>query len=192
MTNAMRLVLLDGDLPGVELSRRATERLAAIRGEFSPAVDSEALVVAPWDAGQVRWWTWAGARANGVVAAALASVRPGLVDELDRCDNRYVKLRGDATMGEVGEALRAARDAHGGGSRASRGACQRRCVEAAEVLRAAAPRVGRGDPVVACRRSRRLPRNRWRVARRRCAPAGLTPPFLQRADDTCRQRIPCR
>jgi len=61
----------------------------------------------------VRWWTWAGARANGVAAAALASVRPGLVDELDRYDNRYIKLRGDATVGEVREALRAARDAHG-------------------------------------------------------------------------------
>jgi len=70
MTNAMRRVLLDGDLPGVELSRRATERLAAIRGEYSATVDSEALVVAPWDSGQTRWWTWAGARANGVVAAA--------------------------------------------------------------------------------------------------------------------------
>ncbi len=113
MTNAMRLVLLDGDLQGVELSRRATERLAAIREEYSATVDSEALVVAPWDSGQVRWWTWAGARANGVVALALSSVSPGLVDELDRYDNRYIKLRGDATVGEVREALRAARDAHG-------------------------------------------------------------------------------
>lgn len=55
----------------------------------------------------------AGARANGVVALALSSVSPGLVDELDRYDNRYIKLRGDATVGEVREALRAARDAHG-------------------------------------------------------------------------------
>jgi len=47
MTSTMRLVLLDGDLSGVELSRRATERFAAIRGEYSTTVDSEALVVAP-------------------------------------------------------------------------------------------------------------------------------------------------
>jgi len=77
MTNAMRLVLLDGDLPGVALSRRANGRLAAIRGEYSTTVGSEALVVAPWDSRQVRWWTGAGARANGVVASALASVRQG-------------------------------------------------------------------------------------------------------------------
>jgi len=36
-------------------------------------------------------------------------VRPGFVDELDR----YIKLRVDATVTEVREALRAARDAHG-------------------------------------------------------------------------------
>jgi hypothetical protein len=36
-----------------------------------------------------------------------------LVDELDRYDNRYIKLRADATVIEVREALRAARDAHG-------------------------------------------------------------------------------
>jgi len=71
------------------------------------------LVVAPWDSGQVRWWTWAGAWANGVLATALAWIDPGLVDELDRYDNRYVKLRGDATAGQLRQALQAAKQSFG-------------------------------------------------------------------------------
>lgn len=113
MTNAMREVVLDGALPGVELSRRAADRLALVREEYAGAASSAGLVVASWDSGQVRWWTWAGARANGVLAAALALVDPGLVDELDRYDNRYVKLRGDATVGQLRQALQAARESFG-------------------------------------------------------------------------------
>lgn len=113
MTNAMREVVLDGTLPGVQLSRRAAERLALVREEYALTVSSVGLVVAPWDSGQVRWWTWAGARANGVLATALASINPGLVDELDRYDNRYVKLRGDATAGQLRQALQAVRQSFG-------------------------------------------------------------------------------
>jgi ATP-dependent Lhr-like helicase len=40
-----------------------------------------------------------------VLAAALSAVAPGLVDELERYDNRYVKLRGDATPGAVRQAV---------------------------------------------------------------------------------------
>jgi ATP-dependent Lhr-like helicase len=113
MTNAMREVVLDGELPGMELSRRATERLAALREELALTVSGAGRVVATWDSGQVRWWTWAGARANAVVAAALAATDAGLVDELDRYDNRYIKLRGDATAGRLRQALQTARAAYG-------------------------------------------------------------------------------
>ena len=113
MTNAMREVVLDGELPGVELSRRATDRLAAVREELAPTVSVGGRVIAPWDSGQVRWWTWAGARANGVVAAALAAVAPGLVDELDRYDNRYIKLQGDATASQLRQGLQTARERYG-------------------------------------------------------------------------------
>ncbi len=109
LTNSMRRVLLDGSLPGVQLSRRATDRLAAVREEYAATVHPDGLVVVPWDSGQLRWWTWAGARANGAIGASLVSVAPDLVDELDRYDNRYVKLRGDATAGAVREALIAAK-----------------------------------------------------------------------------------
>jgi ATP-dependent helicase Lhr and Lhr-like helicase len=61
--------------------------------------------VAPRDSGQVRWWTWAGARANASLAAVLAAVQPDMVEELDRYDNRYIKLRGDATAGALRQAL---------------------------------------------------------------------------------------
>jgi len=108
LTDAMRRVLLGATLDGVRLSERARRQIAATRGEHSGVVDTSGSVIADWDSGQARWWTWAGARANGVVAAALAAVEPGLVDELDRYDNRYVKLRGDATAGAVRAALTAA------------------------------------------------------------------------------------
>lgn len=84
MTNAMREVVLDGQLPGDGLSRRATERLAVVRDELAPTVSAMGRVLAAWDSGQVRRWTWAGARANGVVGAALTAVDPGLVDDLNR------------------------------------------------------------------------------------------------------------
>jgi ATP-dependent Lhr-like helicase len=108
LSNAMRQVLLEAPLDGITLSQRAQTRLVACRSEFTPTVDQLGLVVQRWDASQVRWWTWAGARANGMLAAAMAAVCPGLVDELDRYDNRYVKLRGDATAAAVRDALRRA------------------------------------------------------------------------------------
>ena len=54
----------------------------------------------------MRWWTWGGARANAVLGAALSEMEPGLVDEVDRFDNRYLRLRGDATTGALRAALR--------------------------------------------------------------------------------------
>jgi len=76
-------------------------------------VDPAATVVAHWDSGQVRWWTWAGARANALLATALTQVAPELVDEVDRHDNRYLRLRGDATTGALRVALRVARERFG-------------------------------------------------------------------------------
>lgn len=101
LTDAMRRVLLGADPPGTVLSRRAVDRLAAVREELAATVTPGATVVAGWDEGQVRWWTWAGARANGLLAAALSAVDSGLVDELERYDNRYVKLTGASTAGSV-------------------------------------------------------------------------------------------
>lgn len=109
MTDAMRRVLLGAGLQGVTLSKRATVRLASVREEAAGTVDVRGSVVSSWDRDQLRWWTWGGARANSLLGAALTEVSPGLVDELDRYDNRYLKLRGDASVGAVGAALREAR-----------------------------------------------------------------------------------
>jgi ATP-dependent Lhr-like helicase len=106
-------VALGADMPGVSLTSRATERLALIREEVTPTVSESASLVLPHDSGQARWWTWAGGRANGVLAAALSAAAPGLVDELERYDNRYVKLRGDATPGAVRKAVSEARKRFG-------------------------------------------------------------------------------
>lgn len=113
LTDAMRRVVLGADMPGVSLTKRATERLALVRGESEPTVSAETSLVLSHDSGQARWWTWAGGRANGVLAAALSAVAAGLVDELERYDNRYVKLRGDATAGAVRGAVTEARKRFG-------------------------------------------------------------------------------
>lgn len=105
VTDATRRVLLGADPSAVALTIRARDRLTALREELAPFVHAEAALVVPHDSGQVRWWTWAGGRANGVLATALAAVDPGLLDPLERHDNRYVMLRGDASTMSVRTAL---------------------------------------------------------------------------------------
>lgn len=109
LTDAMRRVLLGADPPGVELSRRAVAQLATVRAQNSVLVDDSATILAEADNGHLRWWTWAGARANALLGAALTEIDATLVDQSDRFDNRYVRLRGDATAGWVSAALRSAR-----------------------------------------------------------------------------------
>jgi ATP-dependent Lhr-like helicase len=112
MTVAMRRVLIGAEPGAASLTRRATERIAAIRAENAVTVDADVTVISR-DGAQVRWWTWAGARANALLAVALSEVDPGLVDEVDRYDNRYLKMRADASAGSVRAAVRAARDRFG-------------------------------------------------------------------------------
>lgn len=69
------------------------------------------------DGDQMRWWTWAGGRANAVLTAALGRVAAELADDTDRYDNRYMRLHADATAGALTEALRAARREFGDGLR---------------------------------------------------------------------------
>ncbi|WP_051517989.1 DEAD/DEAH box helicase [Intrasporangium chromatireducens] len=107
LSNAIRRVLLGATPSGVVLSTRAVARLEALRAQYAHRVSEDARVVAEED-GRVRWWTFAGMRANAVLTAALGLVAPELLDEWS-AGNLNVPLRSDATAGAVASALRAAR-----------------------------------------------------------------------------------
>nr|WP_221473578.1 DEAD/DEAH box helicase [Planomonospora venezuelensis] len=93
LSRAMRSVLLGVD-PPVRLSRRAAERLAAVREDAPGVVHPGGTVVTRNPGtGDVRWWTWAGFRTNTTLAATLEGVAvPG-----QRVDHGSVRLRDDLT-----------------------------------------------------------------------------------------------
>ncbi|MEW2352970.1 DEAD/DEAH box helicase [Spirillospora sp. NPDC029432] len=92
LTRAMRDVLLGAD-PPVTLTRRATTRLARLRtDEATDAVHPAGSVIAVTGT-DVRWWTWAGYRANATLTATLSSV----TDPAQRPTDLYLRLRQDLT-----------------------------------------------------------------------------------------------
>jgi ATP-dependent Lhr-like helicase len=103
VTRAMRAVLL-GEDPPVELSRRAVDRLAALRQDAATTVAPGGTVIVRGPDGDVRWWTWAGYRTNVTLAATL---RP-LVDPDRRVGDEYIRLHDDATLRAWQEVLRRA------------------------------------------------------------------------------------
>jgi ATP-dependent Lhr-like helicase len=110
LCDAMRRVLLGTDPSGVRLTRRATAQLAKVRDALAHTVNADGTVLVRDQAGPVRWWTWAGARATTQLAAALSRVAPGLVAGGDRFDNRALRLADGATSGGLRSALRAITD----------------------------------------------------------------------------------
>jgi ATP-dependent helicase Lhr and Lhr-like helicase len=94
---ARRDVLL-GDDPAVVVSRLAEEALGRERTAAAGSVSRHGTVV---DTGEAWWWTWAGARANATIAAAL----PGVVDARSRYENDRLRLRGDVGLREIAEAV---------------------------------------------------------------------------------------
>lgn len=91
LTQAMRDVLLAVD-PPVALTRRATNRLAEVRESGIDSVHpGGTLIVRNGD--DVRWWTWAGLRANLVLAATLR----GVAHPIQPGEDTYIRLRGDLT-----------------------------------------------------------------------------------------------
>lgn len=95
LARAMREVMLGAD-PQVSLTRRARHRLAEMRELERSTVRSGGTVVARTTAGDVRWWTWAGYRAN----ATLASTLSGIADPMQGAGDLYVRLRKDLTPAE--------------------------------------------------------------------------------------------
>ncbi|HEX4862496.1 MAG TPA: DEAD/DEAH box helicase [Acidimicrobiales bacterium] len=73
VARGVRDVLLGTDLPGVDVSRRATERLSRLREDYSWVRPSRTTVV--FGKGRPRWWTFAGWKANLALAQVAGCVR---------------------------------------------------------------------------------------------------------------------
>ena len=91
LTRAVREVLLGAD-PPVALTERAQQALAKARDEQIATVHPGGTVITR-DTGDVRWWTWAGYRANATLAATFSE----LTDGLQRFDDASIRLRTDLT-----------------------------------------------------------------------------------------------
>ncbi|MET9357171.1 DEAD/DEAH box helicase [Streptomyces sp. NPDC006617] len=93
LTRAARDVLL-GSTPPVALTRRAENTLARVRDENAEVVRRDGTVIVRGGRDtNVRWWTWAGHRANATLAASLSTV----ADPLQRPTDTSVRLREDVT-----------------------------------------------------------------------------------------------
>lgn len=92
LTRAMREVLLGAD-PPVRLTGRALQQLAAERDQRSHLVHPGGTVIVRDNDGDLRWWTWAGFRANATLTATLGEV----VDPVQRFDDLQIRLRADLT-----------------------------------------------------------------------------------------------
>lgn len=104
LTRAMREVLL-GEMPPVSLTRRAEACLAGQRENDAPDTVHPAGTLVTRTGTDVRWWTWAGYRANATLASTLQSV----TDPLQRPTDCWLRLREDLTTAD----WRAARDSVG-------------------------------------------------------------------------------
>jgi ATP-dependent Lhr-like helicase len=91
LTRAARDVLLGSD-PPVALTARAARVLGEIRDAEQDSVHRVGTVVTR-EGHDVRWWTWAGYRANVTLAATLSD----LVDQEQRFGDAFVRLRSDLT-----------------------------------------------------------------------------------------------
>ncbi|MFG1952680.1 DEAD/DEAH box helicase [Micromonospora sp. NPDC048830] len=90
LVRAVREVLLGAD-PPVTLTRRAVDRLTRERSEKLHLVHPGGTVVVREGEGDLRWWTWAGFRANATLTATLSEV----VDPVGRFDDVAIRLRED-------------------------------------------------------------------------------------------------
>jgi ATP-dependent Lhr-like helicase len=91
LTRAARDVLLGAD-PPVALTQRARRILAEVRDQHLPTAHPGGTVITRTD-DDVRWWTWAGYRANATLAATLSD----LTDSTQRFSDAYIRLRADLT-----------------------------------------------------------------------------------------------
>ncbi|MFB7554476.1 DEAD/DEAH box helicase [Streptomyces brevispora] len=92
LARAARDVLL-GEDPPVRLTKRATAQLAEARDTYLHSVHPGGTVITRHTDGDIRWWTWAGHRANATLAASMASI----VAPRRRVNDQWIKLRDDLT-----------------------------------------------------------------------------------------------
>ncbi|MGP3974916.1 DEAD/DEAH box helicase [Streptomyces sp. 8N114] len=92
LVRAMREVMLGND-PPVRLTQRAKDRLASQREEMLELVHPGGTLIVRGPGPELRWWTWAGHRANATLTATLA----GLADPTQRINDCWIRLREDLT-----------------------------------------------------------------------------------------------
>jgi ATP-dependent Lhr-like helicase len=92
LCRAERDVLLGTD-PPVTITGRAATYLAEIRAKGFSTVHPGGTVIERTGRDDVRWWTWAGYKANATLTATLAD----LADSSQRPDDACVRLRQDLT-----------------------------------------------------------------------------------------------
>lgn len=92
LTQAMRDVLL-GEDPRARLTHRATARLATLRDQRAADWVHPGGTLIARVGRDVRWWTWAGYRANATLVATL----PTVADQIQRPTDAWVRLREDLT-----------------------------------------------------------------------------------------------
>ena len=89
IARSMRDVLLGAEVP-VTRTKRADGVLAGLRSDALGRVRPGGLVISKSDS-DLRWWTWAGYRANATLQATLGD----LADEAQRVDDVSIRLRTD-------------------------------------------------------------------------------------------------
>jgi len=92
LARAMREVLLGAE-PPVKLTHRAMNQLAVQREETSSIVHPGGNVILRENNSDLRWWTWAGFRANATLTATLSEV----TDPAHRVNDQFIRLREDLT-----------------------------------------------------------------------------------------------
>lgn len=102
---AMRDVLL-GEDPPVRLTRRAIGVLCDVRENLLDTVHPGGTVIVRAPTGDVRWWTWAGYRANMILRSTLSTV----TDAKQQVTDQWVRLRSDLTVDLWRAALQEASD----------------------------------------------------------------------------------
>jgi len=91
LSRAVRDVLLGAD-PPVGLTQRAQRVLAEVRDDQRGTVHPAGTIMLR-TGDDIRWWTWAGYRANATLAATLSD----LTDGVQRFDDAGIRMRSDLT-----------------------------------------------------------------------------------------------